>query len=281
MAKVLQIAKQKFLVLICLILTMSYAVQIDIVEINATGIEKLVDITTGANFGEVLPNNGYVQNVAITWAVPDSTLENIDEEEVFVYVDVKPMQNYTGLSFQRENSTYEKLYLVLRCVVVNGQCAEGSVLQNNFTIRLMILDNETLNNAVLITASTYPDSSNEVYVEKLTLEAGIAELEKNISEQVLGSEQFSDITELLDSAKEDLTMLDIEGAEEKVSKVTEIIRLTTVQEDVISNMPMEYILLLIGDLTLPLVVFLIACILCISYVFLKQKKKPNKRRGST
>ncbi|MFH1520581.1 MAG: hypothetical protein ABID61_02980 [Candidatus Micrarchaeota archaeon] len=257
---VLSIAKPKILVLICLILAVNYASQTDVIAINITSLEKLVDVTTDFNFANLLPNNEYSTDIMISWAVPDSALRNINKKEVYVYVNVKQKYDDTPILFQKGNYTYKQIYLALRCVIENGTCVNGSVLQDNFKVKWTLLDNVALNDAIVITASTTLNMTDEIYEKKSILEAEIANLE-NFS--VMNDSENLEIKELLDGAKEDLALLRIDDANQKLESVDEIIRRSNSYLDVENA-------ILTQDLLVPIIAVLV--VLCGVYFFLRPRK---------
>lgn len=254
------ITKQKLLVLVCFIFTVSYAAQNDVITINAISLDKLVNVTADINFDKVLPNSEYSTDITVSWAVPDSALQNINEKVVYVYVGAKPRQNNTLLLFQKGNETYKEFYLALRCVIEDGICVNGSVLQDSFKVKLTALENMTLDDAVLITASTTQNRTNEIYKEKITLEAKIAELENSL--QSLNSSDLFQVKELINDAKDDLELLHIDDANKKLDSAQEIISRSNYW-NVGNIIPKE-------DLLVPAVAILI--VLCGVYFFLKPRK---------
>lgn len=259
MKKVPVIDKERILVLIYMVIALSYAAQNDIITINATSLEKLVNVTADIDFDKVLPNSEYSTDITVKWAVPDSALQNINEKVVYVYVGARPRQNNTLLLFQKGNETFKEFYLALRCVIENGTCVNGSVLQDSFKVKLTAIENMTLDDAVLITASTTQNRTNEIYKEKITLEAIIAELE---DVQSLNSSDLLEVKELVNEAKDDLELLHIDDANQKLDSAQEIISRSNFW-NVGNIIPKQ-------DLLVPVVAILV--VLCGAYFFLKPRK---------
>ncbi|MFH2105730.1 MAG: hypothetical protein ABII22_00570 [Candidatus Micrarchaeota archaeon] len=145
---------QLFLFFLCIV-AHSFPVQVEQINLNATSVDHLVSVDSSLDFNSLLPGYEYAGYIDISWAVPDSALERIDENVVSVYVGFDSRRNMSGITFNYEGEKYSALNLVLTCFVEDSLCSAGSNLSKRIGITVVLDElSSSINDTLVITAHT-------------------------------------------------------------------------------------------------------------------------------
>ncbi|HIH18997.1 MAG: hypothetical protein UW92_C0001G0014 [Candidatus Jorgensenbacteria bacterium GW2011_GWA2_45_13] len=146
----------------------------DSIQGNLSSISKLVEYSYDLDFQDMIPGVLYNGSIRAAWAVPDSSLAGLEGRSIAVKVTASMENNSSAffpLAFGGKSNWSESF---LRCEVVNGTCANTSVLYAE--IPVMVLPTEGMRETPAITLKS------EIAEEGFSGEAGTSGLLESLKQ---------------------------------------------------------------------------------------------------
>jgi hypothetical protein len=192
--------------------------------ISISSIDQLVNVTPPSNLSFLIPNQEYQSSIGVEWAVPDSSIQQINSSEVLVFVTITSNQP-KYLYFKQGDAHLVSTSVLLVCRILNNQCSADSELRKDIPVSIMMDKlGESLDGGLDVKASLMPPAefqqlSNQSdfmlsYVQNMT--NGFNSL--NISDSDKSSFAYT-----LGNTETKLKLLNLENASSEISELNRTI----------------------------------------------------------
>jgi len=115
---------------------------VDELNVNLSAVQKLVDYSYTLENSELLPGLLYNNSINVRWAIKDSALRGLDGQKVTVRV-LASASNDSDVAFSSSfGSSSKSAETYLHCDVINGSCANTSLLATSIPFTVSIRPGE-------------------------------------------------------------------------------------------------------------------------------------------
>ncbi|MEM4133792.1 MAG: hypothetical protein QXO35_01900 [Candidatus Micrarchaeia archaeon] len=184
---------KRFILLLafCMIFLPSIHLQIanEQLFVSIKSIDTIININSTTNLSKIIPNYEYIIPITISWNVPDTSLKNINAENITIFIKATIESGNEFVYFKDDNKRVNTSYIILVChldkkSLSESLCSFNSSLTKSINAYVYLNSSKSneINSTILFSASLTPfEDFIPIYQESLSLRKELDEIKKNVN----------------------------------------------------------------------------------------------------
>jgi len=194
------------------------------IKLNTSAVDRLITVKSDFNQPSLLTDYEYGANLAVSWAVPESALTDINSQKVLIFTTIKINEKFPSVYFKDKGKATNTTSTILTCVIANDSCAPESQLNATIPFYVKLEDITTKirdEDVFLVQASLIPFGVYEGLVnETSSLNKQVDDLKTKLLSLNSTDPEASYLTYRLNAIKEDLSRYNTAGVQEELENIT-------------------------------------------------------------
>jgi len=192
--------------------------------ISISSIDQLVNVSPPSNLSFLIPNQEYQSSIKVEWAVPDSSIQQINSSEVLVFVTITSNQP-KYLYFKQGDAHLVSTSALLVCRILDNKCSSDSELEKEIPVSIMMDKlGESLDGGIDVKASLMPPAEfQQLSNQSDILLSYVQNMTRGFNYLNISDSDKSSFAYTLGNTETRLKLLDLGNASSEISELNKTI----------------------------------------------------------